>query len=231
MTIPYERAVTTIYECFQGKVEREVVCTVLEANNGHMERTIECILNLLDELPSTETATIEAIQESTSKQNQIHEDEIFAQMVQDQFFISQLKSTPEWNTFFPEHKMVPTIPPFGGSSANPEITLNSNTAERIPENFDFGEKFKQMGEAAKSKFREFAVKFRATDRPDVKYSVCQSEDHAEVIELDSSLTRRTTINFEDDFVLESEIPLSKKSKGSKKKQFSVRIKFKFEFRN
>jgi hypothetical protein len=57
MAVPYETAVATIEGMFSGSVDREVICAVLEANNGHMEKTIECLLAMNGELPPEEQVT------------------------------------------------------------------------------------------------------------------------------------------------------------------------------
>ena len=57
MAIPYETAIETIQAVFNNNIEKDVVSAVLEANNGHMERTIECLLNMFGEL-SPEEATV-----------------------------------------------------------------------------------------------------------------------------------------------------------------------------
>ncbi len=56
MAVPFDTAVSTIHSMFNGNVDREVVTTVLEANNGHMERTIECLLRMSGELAPEETS-------------------------------------------------------------------------------------------------------------------------------------------------------------------------------
>ena len=54
MSIPYEKAVQTIASVVGEKVDYEVIKMVLEANQGHMERTIEQLLQMMGEIPANE---------------------------------------------------------------------------------------------------------------------------------------------------------------------------------
>lgn len=130
MSVPYDTAVSTIQSMFDGNVEREVVCAVLEANNGHMERTVECLLKMSGELPAEEQTSSVSVQKKfffffyywfnsmvgmnkqtnklnlflqqqvTEAQNQIREDELYARMLQNQVFMQQIRATPEFYGIF-----------------------------------------------------------------------------------------------------------------------------------
>jgi len=197
--IPYEAAVDTIQTMFNNSVEREVVCAVLEANNGHMERTIECLLNISGELPIEEQVTNStAINSSQSSDTQIKDDELLARMLQNQLFMTELKQHPEFDQFFLF-----------------EDSPSSSTSES---DVDIVNSLKQLGSAAKLKFKELALKFSknksTTNKPDVKYSAVKTEDDdTEVVAFDSSLAKRTATSFTDSephISEDGEVPLSSK---------------------
>jgi hypothetical protein len=58
MAVPYETAISTIQSVLNNSVEREIICAVLEANDGHMERTIEYLLSMSGEIPHEETSVL-----------------------------------------------------------------------------------------------------------------------------------------------------------------------------
>jgi len=191
MSVPYEAAITTIHGMFNGTVDRDVVCTILEANNGHMEKTVECLLTMSGEIPVDETATTT---ETPEKANQIREDEQFARMFQDQLFMQQLEMHPEFSSVF-----------------------GSNTRTNNDTDFDITEKLKQLGDVAKLKFKELALKFRnrsPNEKPDVKYTTIEEEEDTEVIAFDSSLAKRTATNFEEESVEEVPLEMPKKQPKS-----------------
>lgn len=65
MSVPYEVAISTIHGMFNGSIDKEVIGAVLEANQGHMEKTVECLLSMSGELPPSEKVNSEV----SSKQN------------------------------------------------------------------------------------------------------------------------------------------------------------------
>ena len=58
MAVPYETAISTIQSVLNNSMEREIICAVLEANNGHMERTIEQLLSMSGEIPPEEATIV-----------------------------------------------------------------------------------------------------------------------------------------------------------------------------
>jgi len=191
MAIPYEAAVTNIVSMFNGTIERDVVCTILEANNGHMEKTVECLLAMSGEIPVSET-NVSKTNVQPQQNSQIHEDEMYARMLQDELFIQQLQMYPEFSGVFQRD-------PTGDSEID---VLN---------------KLKQMGDAAKLKLKEFAMKFKnkGPTQKNAAYSTLNNqEDDTEVVAFDSSLAKRTalTSNLDDET---EEVPLEKSKKKEK----------------
>lgn len=195
MSVPYEAAVSTMVSMFNGTIERDVICTILEANNGHMEKTVECLLAMSGEIPVEETS-VSKTNGQPQQNSQIHEDEMYARMLQDELFIQQLQMYPEFSGVFGGSRDLPT-----GES---EI--------------DILNKLKQMGDAAKLKLKEFAMKFSKNKGPTQKnaaYSTLNNqEDDTEVVAFDSSLAKRTalTSNLDDE---NEEVPLEKSKKKDK----------------
>jgi len=197
MALPYEAAVSTILSIFNNTIERDVICTVLEANNGHMEKTIECLLAMSGEIPVSET-TVSKTNEQIQQNSQVREDEMFARMLQDQLFVQQLQMYPEFSGVFD------TSGGFGTGDSTVDI--------------DILNKLKQMGDSAKLKFKEFAMKFSKNKGPTQKNTAYTSlntqEDDTEVVAFDSSLAKRTalTTNLDEDT---EEVPLEKSKKKDK----------------
>jgi len=194
MAIPYEAAVSTIVSMFNGTIERDVICTILEANNGHMEKTVECLLAMSGEIPVEETSTSKT-NGQPQQNSQVHEDEMYARMLQDQLFVQQLQMYPEFSGVF-----------------------GSRDFPKEDSEIDILNKLKQMGDAAKLKLKEFAMKLSKNKGPTQKntaYSTLNNqEDDTEVVAFDSSLAKRTalTSNLDDE---NEEVPLEKSKKKDK----------------
>eukprot|EP01116_Phalansterium_solitarium_P018216 TRINITY_DN4749_c0_g1_i1.p1 TRINITY_DN4749_c0_g1~~TRINITY_DN4749_c0_g1_i1.p1 ORF type:complete len:239 (-),score=52.50 TRINITY_DN4749_c0_g1_i1:396-1112(-) len=216
MTVPYEAAVETIQSVFDGKIDREVVCAVLDANNGHMERTIECLFGMVNEDSSSEPALENlSLDDETSRQSaqQIRDDELYARMLQDQFFVAEMRHNPDFRDVFSEPRHAPLRQSASGSSRPPPTAVSAQ-----PEP-DLADKLAQLGSAAKLKLKELYTKFQPKKSPvkDSKsgpyLSVNTEDDDAEVVAFDSSLARRTS-TFEVDDGSDEDVPLTNTKKKS-----------------
>ncbi len=50
MTVPYRAAIAALESMFNGAIDREVICAILEENRGHMEKTVECLLSIAGQI-------------------------------------------------------------------------------------------------------------------------------------------------------------------------------------
>jgi len=140
MVVPYEVAVSTIQSMFFD-IDRDVICSVLEANSGHMEKTVECLLSMSGVLPNEEAQVLD---NTIQSQQQVQEDAQYAKKLQDQLYMNQLRLNPEFTDIF----------------GAPRLWRNPEFEEDLFDGPDITEKLKQFGEAAKLKFKEFAMKFK-----------------------------------------------------------------------
>jgi hypothetical protein len=71
MAVPYDKAIQTISNILGGQVDNDVIAMVLESNQGHMERTVEQLLQMTGqtgEQDVQQTASSTTQQPSTSPQ-------------------------------------------------------------------------------------------------------------------------------------------------------------------
>jgi len=188
MTVPYEDAVATLQGMFSN-LDREVVCSVLHANRGHMERTIDSLLSLCGETPVNNVPSENPpVHQSV---NQVQQDEMLARMLQNDMFMREVRVNRDFNALFSAPSRQ-DIPP---RSSSPSVVdaLEDDLSLR-----ELREKFSQLGEAAKLKFREVAMKFTKRDggAGNASYSPLNksrdgTDDDTEVVAFDSSVARRT----------------------------------------
>jgi len=231
MAIPYETAIATLQGMFM-ELDREVICAVLESYNGHMERTVECLLSMTSEdhsnFSSFDSSPAMPVSQPPLPQRpqdlpeleQIKQDELLARMVQDAWLVEQFRD-PQLFSMFSPWGTEPT-------------SSSSSTVDEI----DIADKIKQLGDGAKLKLKELILKVKnkvtstgsPARSPGVKYSqIDNSQDSGEVVSFDTSISRRTAINasnpftIDDEDTFEDEQPLthSKKSVNIKKDDFEL----------
>ncbi|KAF2076642.1 hypothetical protein CYY_002071 [Polysphondylium violaceum] len=96
MSVPFDQAIQSLVAIF-GDFDREIIETVLRQNQGHMEKTIDALLEMNGEQPIN--------QNTDSDQNlaQMQQDEMLAKMLQDDMFINEIKNDDDFaNLFTPE---------------------------------------------------------------------------------------------------------------------------------
>lgn len=141
MAIPYEAAVATIQSMFEN-VDKDVICTVLEANSGHMEKTVECLLAMSGEIPAEEqqqtTTTVwnwlfcsilSVLLQSNSAQ--IKEDEQLARMLQNQLFLNELKQHHEFDDIFFSELVHSSRPSASGTTSQESDTDLVNSIKQL----------------------------------------------------------------------------------------------------
>jgi hypothetical protein len=206
MSIPYEEAVNTLQSMFGG-MDRDVICAVLHANRGHMERTIDQLLAMSGDgisngntnesnnvnvasppPPSPNPSPVTRPPAHSQNLSQIQQDELLARMLQNELFMQEIRTNREFNGVF------------GGVNQPPQRYASPSIVSALEDDLslkELKEKFGQLGEAAKLKFRELALRFGKKDAvQNVKYSPIKMEndnniDDTEVVALDSTLARRT----------------------------------------
>jgi len=214
MAVPFETAVSNLQSIFPD-LDREVICAVLEANNGRLERTVDFLLGMGVDSRNSSC--------SNSDFDQIRQDEFIARMLQDELFIQELRQYPELISVLDNGAAT-----MGSSTNAPRV---NNMSSQSSGEIDIADKLKQLGDAAKLKFKELVMKFKTrssnssnSSNPSVKYSPINNEDEggAEFISFDSSLSKRTSPSFVLDEEEESastfeyednEVPLDKTRSG------------------
>jgi hypothetical protein len=214
MAVPFETGVGNLQSMFPD-LDREVICAVLEANNGRLERTVDFLLGMGVDSRNSSC--------SNSDFDQIRQDEFIARMLQDELFIQELRQYPELISVLDNGAAT-----MGSSTNAPRV---NNMSSQSSGEIDIADKLKQLGDAAKLKFKELVMKFKTrssnssnSSNPSVKYSPINNEDEggAEFISFDSSLSKRTSPSFVLDEEEESastfeyednEVPLDKTRSG------------------
>jgi len=196
MTVPYEVAVSQLQTMFPS-VDREVVCAILESHRGHMEKTVEVLLNMSGEIPIEEDTTTNNTSNAVV-QKQIEEDAMYAKVLQDRLFLQQLQGNAEFSGLFGDPtSFVPTSP---GQSRNTAVVNEPDIVDKV----------KKLGEAAKLKFKELALKFKKGNSQGFTYGSINGEE-SEIVSLDTSLIKRTGTSFDEELLLpDEEEPLSLK---------------------
>eukprot|EP01119_Soliformovum_irregulare_P020372 TRINITY_DN6587_c0_g1_i1.p2 TRINITY_DN6587_c0_g1~~TRINITY_DN6587_c0_g1_i1.p2 ORF type:complete len:194 (-),score=49.83 TRINITY_DN6587_c0_g1_i1:1335-1916(-) len=92
MSVPYEEAISNLQSMFEN-VDREVICSVLEENQGHMERTVEILLGMTGDPQIVQ----EISADDATVSQQIMSDEQYAMMLQDAAFVQQARKHPEFS--------------------------------------------------------------------------------------------------------------------------------------
>jgi hypothetical protein len=221
MAVPFETGVGNLQSMFPD-LDREVICAVLEANNGRLERTVDFLLGMGVDSRNSEFG-ISNSSCSNSDFDQIRQDEFIARMLQDELFIQELRQYPELISVLDNGAAT-----MGSSTNVPRV---NNMSSQSSGEIDIADKLKQLGDAAKLKFKELVMKFKTrssnssnSSNPSVKYSPINNEDEggAEFISFDSSLSKRTSPSFVLDEEEESastfeyednEVPLDKTRSG------------------
>ncbi|KAN0037819.1 hypothetical protein ACTFIV_003174 [Dictyostelium citrinum] len=185
MSVPFEQAIEELSTIFGG-FDKEIIETVLRQNKGHMEKTIDALLEMNGEQPINENT------DQDQNLAQIEQDEMLARMMQNQLFINELRNDEDFSGFFNNNGIENKR--FNNNNYNNNNNSNNNIRELTPkeeleqfqrekalrqqrqqqydeveepsafslfeEDFqDIKEKFNQLGEAAKTKFRELTEMF------------------------------------------------------------------------
>jgi len=202
MTVPYEEAVATLTAMFEA-MDKEVIVMILRENQGHLERTIDILLSMSTDAtgPTTdEPSSVPAVENSAPPSegniSQMEQDEMLARALQNELFLSEVRSDGELNGIIPE------------SVATDDLSLK-----------EVKEKFNQLGESAKLKLRELSTLFFKRDpSTESKYKPLPAvtaakhggdvisghdDDDEEIVAFDARTVRRSppkahTLDDEDD---------------------------------
>ncbi|KAM9954368.1 hypothetical protein ACTFIW_003909 [Dictyostelium discoideum] len=208
MSVPFEQAIEELSTIFGG-FDKEIIETVLRQNKGHMEKTIDALLEMNGEQPINENT------DQDQNLAQIEQDEMFARMMQNQLFIKELRNDEDFSGFFNNNNSVENK----RNNNNNNSSDNSNNKGLTPkeeleqfqrekalrqqrqqqydeveepsafslfeEDFqDIKEKFNQLGEAAKTKFKELTEMFNKKEETKYEPSKEDSDEENEVIVYD-----------------------------------------------
>ncbi|KAM9997310.1 hypothetical protein ACTFIZ_006701 [Dictyostelium cf. discoideum] len=209
MSVPFEQAIEELSTIFGG-FDKEIIETVLRQNKGHMEKTIDALLEMNGEQPINENT------DQDQNLAQIEQDEMFARMMQNQLFINELRNDEDFSGFFNNNNSVENKRNNNSNSNNnnnnnnrgltPKEELEQFQREKalrqqrqqqydeveepsafslFEEDFqDIKEKFNQLGEAAKTKFRELTEMFNKKEETKYEPSKEDSDEENEVIVYD-----------------------------------------------
>eukprot|EP00002_Diphylleia_rotans_P020110 TRINITY_DN3896_c0_g2_i1.p1 TRINITY_DN3896_c0_g2~~TRINITY_DN3896_c0_g2_i1.p1 ORF type:complete len:238 (+),score=60.29 TRINITY_DN3896_c0_g2_i1:50-763(+) len=190
MSISLEEGVATLQAMFEG-VDREVIVAVLEANRGNMERSVDALLTMggesVDEprratqtpqhtptssLPSdflsipsadTRTASHDGDFARPEELEQIHSDELFARMLQDQMVLNEIRRDPELDSVFspPSSRAragsASTQAAVYGDAEHSQTEAQSHQSHESQS--DLREKLSSLSESAKTKLRSLSSRF------------------------------------------------------------------------
>jgi len=96
MSVPFDQAIQSLVAIF-GDFDREIIETVLRQNQGHMEKTIDALLEMNGEQPINQNT------DSDQSLAQMQQDEMLAKMMQDEMFINEIRNDDDFaNLFTPE---------------------------------------------------------------------------------------------------------------------------------
>eukprot|EP00004_Rigifila_ramosa_P017386 TRINITY_DN422_c0_g1_i1.p1 TRINITY_DN422_c0_g1~~TRINITY_DN422_c0_g1_i1.p1 ORF type:complete len:301 (-),score=64.00 TRINITY_DN422_c0_g1_i1:64-909(-) len=226
--VAFEDAIATLQGMFPT-FDRGVIASMLEVNNGHMEKTVDNLLALCDDTPdfsvvepvepsypaarrvptSTLPADFLSFDEPTgpAPTAQMAEDERFARMLQDQLFMDELRQNPEIAAALSAsgHGVPPEFanggaPMYSRTAAEPAPAETDSVAE-------FKKKLFDMSEGAKQKFRELSTRWGTQRGGSAQYVSLNADDDddAEVLNFDrtdSALGPRRQRVDDDDFEAE-----------------------------
>jgi len=179
-TVTYEEAVSILQSMFQT-VDNEIICSVLQANKGHLESTIDFLLSMTGETnndtvkESSTTQQSEQPREIPPEQvaqtiSQVEQDELLARVIQNELFVQDMKE--------PRREREEGLSP----SLDEDLSLK-----------EIKEKIGHFSEAAKLKYRELMTRFVKKD-PSAKYSTVSVDETTDSTLTDSTLSRRPKHN-------------------------------------
>eukprot|EP01133_Synstelium_polycarpum_P012235 gene12235-14329_t len=199
MSVPYEEALNSLHSMFSS-FDRELIGAVLQENKGHMEKTIDSLLEMSGEVPINQNT------DADHSLAQMEQDEMLARMMQNELFMNEIRNDEDFATLFAARERQTANTNAGEAHrrvAQPSREVepdNNSYANASPfagleEDFslqEIKEKLGQLGEAAKSKFKELSDYFMKKD--ETKYSSVNTRDEDdsedEVVVFDRNVSRR-----------------------------------------
>ncbi|EFA78945.1 hypothetical protein PPL_08413 [Heterostelium album PN500] len=176
MSVPYEEALNSLQAMFSS-FDRELIGAVLQQNKGHMEKTIDALLEMSGEVPINENT------DSDHNIAQMHQDEMLARMLQNEMFVNEVRNDEQLAHLFNQRQLQQQrqrqqqqqqgLRPVQRDMAGSLPTTNSDTTHQNEEDGgsvlsmleedlnlkEIKEKINQLGEAAKTKFKELSDYF------------------------------------------------------------------------
>jgi len=219
MSVPYDQAIETIASVVGNSFDKEVISMVLESNQGHMERTIEQLLQMNGTVEvSNKDSNVNNAPSLKMSQDQILDDELYARMVQDELFMQEMQADPDFEAIF-GRQVVEQQRRMLSSPRNQNRPQNVSSSSSTPPETDIIDDIKKFGDAAKLKLKEWALKFKRRNQPQEQSGNPsrvrpEKTDEATVVTLDTSVTRRTTFN-------DDEVPLKEPKKDNPPANFSI----------
>ncbi|KYR00428.1 hypothetical protein DLAC_03184 [Tieghemostelium lacteum] len=104
MSVPFNEAIESIQSMFHG-FDKDIIELVLRQNKGNMEMTIDVLLEMNGEKPINNIDTIE------KDQQQIEQDEVLANMLQNNLFLNELRNDNDFASLFKQQQQLQNTNP------------------------------------------------------------------------------------------------------------------------
>ncbi|EGG23570.1 hypothetical protein DFA_05703 [Cavenderia fasciculata] len=191
MSVPYEEALNSLQSMFSS-FDRELIGAVLQQNKGHMEKTIDALLEMSGETPINQNT------DSDASLAQLQQDEMMARMLQNDLFVNELRNDEDFARLFQQRESQAymqqqrRLRQQQQQQQQPQQQQQSPTSRPVSHDHedgvspltlfeeDFGdikEKLNNLGEAAKTKFRELADFFMKKEES--QYNAVRTTDDDE----------------------------------------------------
>ncbi|GAM16857.1 hypothetical protein SAMD00019534_000320 [Acytostelium subglobosum LB1] len=208
MSVPYQEALTSLQGMF-STFDRDIIAEILQLNKGHMEKTIDMLLEMSGETPINQQNTTD----SDFRMAQMEQDEMLARMMQNELFRNDTTNTANNSRDYlppelyqvghasdraPPQRIRPAALP--RQNVEEEEEDDKDVMTMLEEDLNLKEikvKFNQLGEAVKTKFGELSDYFTKKEDNNKYNPVNTSEEDENQAITNESVTRRNTVQTND----------------------------------